>query len=248
MIYKTTPNETGGHSGRSPDMEMSGSVSRRMFLTGALGATGLALAGCQTGPRYTGPLAQPQVEPGASPSALSAYRAMPDERFPIPAVDPSKVPERFHRQQVRYPTTENVGTIVVDTNTFFLHLVQENGMAMRYGVGLGRAGFEWEGRAKVQYKKQWPTWTPPEEMIGRQPELEQYSAANGGMPPGPTNPLGARALYIFQNGRDTLYRIHGSPEYWSIGKAVSSGCVRLIQQDVIDLYGRVTPGAPIVVV
>lgn len=248
MNYRTTPNETGGRPVRFPDMKMSEPMSRRLFLAGAFGATGLALAGCQTGPRYTGPLAEPRVEPGASPSAVNAYRAMPEERFPIPAIDPRKVPPQFHRQQVRYSTTENVGTIIVDTNTFFLHLVQENGMAMRYGVGLGRAGFEWSGRAKVQYKRQWPTWTPPAEMIGRQPELEQYSAANGGMPPGPLNPLGARALYIFQNGRDTLYRIHGSPEYWSIGKAVSSGCVRLIQQDIIDLYGRVTPGAPIVVV
>jgi len=247
VIIKSTPNETGGPSGRSPHMNDSRSMSRRMFLTGAAGATGLALAGCQTADlRYAQPA--PPAQPAVSPSALSAYRALPEERFPIPAVDPSKVPERFHRQQVAFPTTEDVGTIIVNTNTFFLHLVQENGMAMRYGVGLGRAGFEWSGRAKVQWKQAWPKWTPPDEMIDRQPELEKWSAENGGMPPGPMNPLGARALYIFQNGEDTLYRIHGSPEYWSIGSAVSSGCVRLIQQDVIDLYGRVTPGAPIVVV
>lgn len=120
-------------------------------------------------------------------------------------------------------------------------------MAMRYGCGLGRAGFEWSGRAKIAWKQVWPKWTPPNEMIARQPELEKWSAANGGMPPGPMNPLGARALYIFEDGVDTLYRVHGSPEYWSIGKAVSSGCVRLIQQDVIDLYGRVTTGSPILV-
>ena len=237
-----------GPVGRSCDMNNSPTMSRRLFLTGAFGATGLALAGCQTGPRYTGPLAQPQASPGVSPSAVSAYRAMPEEPYAVPAIDPAKIPPQFRRQQVAYPTSERVGTIVVDTNSFFLHLVQENGMAMRYGVGVGRQGFSWSGRAKVQYKKQWPTWTPPEEMIARQPELAEYSAANGGMPPGPTNPLGARALYIFQDGRDTLYRLHGSPEYWSIGSAVSSGCVRLIQQDIIDLYGRVTPGAPIVVV
>jgi lipoprotein-anchoring transpeptidase ErfK/SrfK len=243
----TATDETGNSFKRSHGMKNAQSLSRRSFLAGAAGMTSLALAGCQTAaPRYAQPA--PPAQPAVSPSALTAYRALPSERFPIPAVDPSKVPERFHRRQVRYPTSENIGTIIVDTNTFFLHLVQENGMAMRYGVGLGRAGFAWAGRAKVQYKRQWPTWTPPEEMIARQPELEQYSAANGGMPPGPMNPLGARALYIFQDGRDTLYRIHGSPEYWSIGKAVSSGCVRLIQQDVIDLYGRVTPGAPIVVV
>ncbi|MCI5078084.1 L,D-transpeptidase [Oricola sp.] len=218
-------------------------LSRRRFLTGAAGIASVALAGCQT----DSPIAAPPV--AATPSAtVTAYRALPNERFPIPAVDAAKVPARFHRQQVRFATREPVGTVIVNTKTFFLHLVQEDGMAMRYGVGLGRAGFEWSGRAKIAYKRQWPKWTPPDEMIQRQPELEQWSAANGGMPPGPTNPLGARALYIFQNGEDTLYRIHGSPEYWSIGKAVSSGCVRLIQQDVIDLYGRVTSGASIVVV
>ncbi|MFZ2102814.1 MAG: L,D-transpeptidase [Oricola sp.] len=222
-------------------------LSRRAFLAGAAGVTGLALAGCQTvSPRYAEPA--PPAAPQVSPSALAAYRAMPEERFPIPAVDPSKIPPQFQRQLVPYATAENVGTIIVDTSAFHLHLVQENGMAMRYGVGLGRAGFEWSGRANVAWKQEWPKWTPPDEMIARQPELEPYSAENGGMPPGPMNPLGARALYIFQNGRDTLYRIHGSPEYWSIGNAVSSGCVRLIQQDVIDLYGRVTTGAPIIVV
>lgn len=247
MSFKISPDETGGLSARSSDMNISRPMSRRIFLTGAAGVTGLALAGCQTvDPRPARPA--PAQKPAVSRSALTAYRALPDERFPIPAVDPSKVPERFHRQQVVYPTSERVGTIIVDTNEFFLHLVQENGMAMRYGVGLGRAGFEWSGRAKVQYKKEWPTWTPPDEMIDRQPELEKWSARNGGMPPGPMNPLGARALYIFQNGRDTLYRIHGSPEYWSIGNAVSSGCVRLIQQDIIDLYGRVPGKAPIVVI
>jgi lipoprotein-anchoring transpeptidase ErfK/SrfK len=245
---KTTSNETGGPFARSCDMSAdSPTMSRRTFLAGAAGLSSLALAGCQTArPQVAAPVEQ--VQPSVSPSDLTAYRAMPGERFPIPAVDPSKVPEQFRRQLVSYPTSENVGTIIVNTNTFFLHLVQENGMAMRYGVGLGRAGFEWSGRAHVGWKQEWPKWTPPDEMIARQPELEQYSAINGGMPPGPMNPLGARAIYIFQGGRDTLYRIHGSPEYWSIGKAVSSGCVRLIQQDVIDLYGRVTTGAPILVV
>jgi lipoprotein-anchoring transpeptidase ErfK/SrfK len=245
MKNSTIPPDMGGPLGNSGSAENPRTFSRRAILAGTAGLAGVALAGCQTATPTVTPAATP---PSASPSALSAYRALPNERFPIPAVDPTKVPSRFHRQQVSYPTNEAVGTIIVDTNQFYLHLVQENGMAMRYGVGLGRAGFEWSGRAKVAYKRQWPTWTPPAEMIAREPELEKWSAANGGMPPGPMNPLGARALYIFQNGKDTLYRIHGSPEYWSIGKAVSSGCVRLIQQDVIDLYGRVTPGAAIIVV
>ncbi len=119
---------------------------------------------------------------------------------------------------------------------------------MRYGVGLGRQGFEWSGRANITWKQAWPKWTPPESMIERQPELEKYSAENGGKPPGLDNPLGARALYIFQDGVDTLYRIHGTPEYWTIGKAVSSGCVRMINQDVIDLYDRARTNVPILVI
>ncbi|WP_052766668.1 L,D-transpeptidase [Hoeflea sp. IMCC20628] len=176
------------------------------------------------------------------------YGPMPDERFPIPAVDLTKVPEKLWRRQVDYAGPHPVGTVIVNTSTFFLHLVQEGGKAMRYGVGLGRQGFEWSGEGRIQWKQAWPKWTPPAEMIERQPELEQWSADNGGMPPGLDNPLGARALYIFQNGEDTLYRIHGSPEYWTIGKAVSSGCVRLMNQDIIDLYNRVPSGSRLIVV
>src|SRR5690606_32996575 len=113
-----------------------------------------------------------------------------------------------------------------------------------YGVGIGREGFAWSGRALIAYKREWPTWTPPAEMIERQPELEPYRY---GMAPGPDNPLGARALYIFLDGRDTLYRLHGNQDERAIGRAVSSGCVRLLQQDVIDLYERVPPGTPILV-
>lgn len=119
---------------------------------------------------------------------------------------------------------------------------------MRYGVGLGRAGFEWSGTGVIQWKQKWPKWTPPEEMIQRQPELRKWSADNGGQPPGLKNPLGARALYIFENGKDTLYRLHGTPEYWTIGKAVSSGCVRLMNQDIIDLYARVPSGSKLIVI
>ncbi|WP_244489271.1 L,D-transpeptidase [Fulvimarina pelagi] len=131
---------------------------------------------------------------------------------------------------------------MVDPDEKYLYLVQEGGQALRYGIGVGRQGFSWSGSARVQYKKQWPTWTPPREMIERQPELEPYSAANGGMPPGLSNPLGARALYLFQDGVDTLYRIHGSPEANSIGRAVSSGCIRLLNHEIIDLYSRVPDG------
>jgi lipoprotein-anchoring transpeptidase ErfK/SrfK len=175
------------------------------------------------------------------------YGPRSDEPFPIPAVDLSRVPARFYRQLVDNPTGEAAGTIVVDTSEFFLYVPLDSTKALRYGVGLGRAGFEWLGRANIGWKQEWPKWTPPAEMIEREPELEKWSAANGGMPPGLDNPLGARALYIFQDGRDTLYRIHGSPEFWTIGKAVSSGCVRMMHQDVIDLYDRVPTGSRIVV-
>ena len=172
------------------------------------------------------------------------YAARPDEQFPLPAARIDVVPPQYWRQVVDDPTGERPGTIVVDTGNRFLYLVRENGKAMRYGVGIGRDGFAWSGRAQIAYKRAWPTWTPPSEMIDRQPELEQYRR---GMAPGLDNPLGARALYIFQDGVDTLYRLHGNPDERSIGQAVSSGCVRLLNQDVIDLYERVPSGTPIVV-
>lgn len=186
---------------------------------------------------------------GATPKNYAlAYGPQRNEKFVVPAVDLNKVPRRFLRREVTYRTRHPVGTVIVDTSKFFLYLVRPNGRAMRYGVGLGRQGFEWSGEGVIQWKRKWPTWTPPAEMIERQPELAKWSAENGGMPPGLKNPLGARALYIFQNGKDTLYRLHGSPEYWSIGKAVSSGCVRLMNQDIIDLYGRVPPKAKLIVI
>ncbi len=146
------------------------------------------------------------------------------------------------------PTGEPPGTLVVDTPAKYLYLTGADGSAVRYGIGVGREGFAWSGRAIVQYKRKWPRWTPPDEMVARQPELEKYSIANGGMDPGLQNPLGARALYIFQNGRDTLYRLHGTAEQSSIGRSVSSGCIRLLNQDVIDLYERVPDGTPIKVI
>ena len=175
------------------------------------------------------------------------YAARVDEGYELPAIPIGKVNRRFLRQIVQDPTGEPAGTVVVDVSNHFLYLVRGGGEAIRYGVGLGRAGFEWSGRAVIQWKRKWPTWTPPDAMIGRQPELEKWSVRNGGMPPGLNNPLGARALYIFQNNEDTLYRVHGSPEWWTIGKSVSSGCVRMMNQDVMDLYDRVPNKSPILV-
>ncbi|AXS42646.1 L,D-transpeptidase [Breoghania sp. L-A4] len=211
-------------------------MTRRAFLAGS---SGLLLAGCSAQTRQ---LAAPSL--AAEPVHLAMYAAMPQERFPLPAVNLKNVDPAFYRTMVDYPTAEPVGTIIVDTPNRYLYLTMENGQAMRYGVGIGRAGFSWDGEARIAWKRAWPTWTPPAEMIARQPELEKYRQ---GMEPGLDNPLGARALYIFEGGQDTLYRVHGTSEEWSIGKAVSSGCVRLLNQDVIDLYNRVPDGSRILV-
>jgi len=172
------------------------------------------------------------------------YAGIHGEAFEIPPVTMRLLKPQYRRQLVDYATTERSGTIVVDTAHRYLYLVGELGKALRYGVGVGRDGFTWSGRGEIRLKREWPTWTPPSEMIDRQPELEPY---RNGMPPGLENPLGARALYIFQEGLDTLYRVHGTSDPASIGLSVSSGCVRLINQDVIDLYNRVPVGSEIVV-
>ena len=182
----------------------------------------------------------PQV---TSPDVM--YAAVTEGPHSLPAVPYEKVPSKFRRQIVPNTTGEAPGTIVVNTREHLLYYVQPGGDALRYGVGIGKAGFEWSGRAVIQYKREWPTWTPPSEMIARRPDLEKWRT---GQPGGPDNPLGARALYIFKDGQDTLYRVHGSPEWWSIGQSMSSGCVRLINQDIIDLYNRVSSGSPIVVI
>ncbi|WP_244404345.1 L,D-transpeptidase [Fulvimarina pelagi] len=218
--------------------------TRRTALTG-LGL--LALGGCTSANRIAAsapPRSRPRLQNATSGSWTypTYYGPIYSEPFTIPAVPPGVVAPQYWRQLVDDPTGEQPGTLVVDPDEKYLYLVQEGGQALRYGIGVGRQGFSWSGSARVQYKKQWPTWTPPREMIERQPELEPYSAANGGMPPGLSNPLGARALYLFQDGVDTLYRIHGSPEANSIGRAVSSGCIRLLNHEIIDLYSRVPDG------
>lgn len=162
-----------------------------------------------------------------------------------PAYDTSSenyaMPTEYLRQLVPYNGTERAGTIVIDPAGRHLYLIRDNGMAIRYGVGVGREGFEWAGRAQIKRKAEWPTWTPPAEMRLRQPELPVSMAG------GPENPLGARALYLFQGDRDTMYRIHGTNDPDSIGEAMSSGCIRMMNADVIDLYQRVPMGTPVVV-
>ena len=216
-------------------------INRRLFLSASLATAGATLAGCSTTPVVTA------VAPPSRPPLPLFYAAIPDEPFPIPALRPGIVPPEYWRQEVADPTGEAPGTIVVDPNTFYLYWTQPGGLAMRYGIGVGKQGFGWSGDARIAFKRKWPTWTPPAEMIARDPTLEKYSAANGGQPPGLDNALGARALYLFQGGKDTLYRLHGTNEPRSIGHAVSSGCIRLLNHDIIDLYERVPNDTRVVV-
>lgn len=175
----------------------------------------------------------------------SDYGARADAGYQLPSIPIYKVDKKYHRQIVRYDTPENPGTIVVDTDNKFLYFVLPEGKAVRYGIGVGREGFEWHGTARIAVKREWPTWTPPSAMVGRQPELAKW---RGGMPPGLTNPLGARAMYLFNKNGDSGYRLHGTPEWFSIGKAMSSGCIRLMNQDIIDLYNRAEVGAKVIVI
>lgn len=215
-------------------------INRRLLLTGLFTTT---LSGCVSTQGVT-----PSVTAYAPIEPPSIYAAARDGSFVIPEIDISRIDEKFWRRSVRYDTNERPGTLIVDTPNRYLYHVSAGGRATRYGVGVGREGFEWSGRAIVAYKRAWPRWTPPESMIKRQPELRRYSASNGGMDPGLDNPLGARALYIHENGRDTLYRLHGTNEPDSIGKTVSSGCIRLLNQDVIHLAGAVAAGSSILVI
>ena len=172
------------------------------------------------------------------------YLATSDNGFNVPQVPVEKVPDEFERQIVDYTSDQAPGTIVINPAEKHLFFVLGGGKAIRYGIAVGKAGFEWHGVANVTGRKPWPMWTPPPEMIERKPELAKWEK---GQPGGPTNPLGARALYLTTNGRDYGYRIHGTPDWWSIGKNASSGCIRMINQDVMDLYNRVPEGAKVIV-
>ena len=192
----------------------------------------------------------PLPDSGFERRSYGAYGPVSGEPFPIPAVDLGEIDPAFLRAAVYYPTSEPPGTIIIDPQSHYLYLVQEGGKAMRYGVGVGRQGFGWSGVATVHDKQEWPDWYPPKEMLDRQPEIRRQMSelqSGIGMHGGPRNPLGARALYLWQGNKDTLYRIHGTIEPWTIGKSVSSGCIRMINQDVIDLYQRAPVGARVVV-
>jgi lipoprotein-anchoring transpeptidase ErfK/SrfK len=166
------------------------------------------------------------------------------EDFPVLPTDQSKIPARFHRQLVEYAGEQKPGTIIVDPANRLLYFIEPGNQAVRYGVGVGRAGFAWSGDAHIGMKRRWPRWLPPEEMLYRDAHAAEWV---NGMPGGPGNPLGARALYLYADGKDTLYRIHGTNDPSSIGKAMSSGCIRMLNEDVADLFERVQVGTIVVV-
>ena len=192
------------------------------------------------------PLMQPPLAGAPPPSPRNFDASLEQQPTGVYGrMDPS-----YLRKAVYYPSRETPGTIVVDVQNRFLYFIEGSGRAIRYGIGVGRQGFSWSGTATVRDKQEWPDWYPPKEMIERKPELmSQVSALQSGLgvPGGPTNPLGARALYLWQGNKDTLYRIHGTNEPWTIGTNVSSGCIRMLNQDVIDLYQRTPLGAKVVV-
>lgn len=181
------------------------------------------------------------------PRTAGRYGKLEDAGHWLPPIPVDKVPGQYLRREVNWNGSEEAGTIVVDTGSRHLYLVLAGGRAIRYGVGIGRMGYSWKGRGVIRYKKTWPRWTPSESYVADKPAMKMFSASYGGLVGGVNNPLGARALYIFQDGRDTLFRVHGTPDWKSVGKQVSSGCIRMFNQDVIDLYSRVGNGAEIIV-
>lgn len=198
----------------------------------------LALAGCVTR-RDVG-------VPFLANGPYAMYGPITTEPYFIPAVNLSQIDPQFYRQEVAYRTREAPGTVIVELDNRHAYLVQERGRAMRYGVGVGRdEAFNLNGVATVGRKAEWPGWTPTKNMIRREPE--RYGPWAGGMEGGPQNPLGARALYLYRDGRDTYYRLHGTNEPWTIGTEVSSGCVRFLNHDIIDLYRRVPVGTKVVI-
>ena len=211
----------------------SGLLDRRSFLLGsAAGLGALGLAGCAT----TDGMSRAEAE--------KVYGPVPDEKFPIPAVDVTKIDPKYYRKTVRYASDEAPGTIIVDPGKYYVYRIEGEGNATRYGANVGRQGFLWSGEAYVGRKAEWPVWTPPKEMIQRQPEAGKYAR---GMPGGLDNPLGARTLYLYQSGKYTLYTIYSTSDPETIGTGVTSGCTGLLSQDMIDLYSRTPVKTKVVV-
>ncbi|KQT53522.1 hypothetical protein ASG52_05250 [Methylobacterium sp. Leaf456] len=217
----------GGFAPRAPFL------NRRGFLAGsAAGLGALSLGGCVT------------ADGALMAEAAKTYGPLPDEKFAIPAVDIRKVDPKYYRRTVQYASKEAPGTIVVDPGKYYVYRIEEDGMATRYGANVGRDGFLWSGDAYVGRKSEWATWTPPKEMIKRQPEAAKYAR---GMPGGLDNPLGARTLHLYQNGAYTLYTIYASSDPETIGSGITSGCVGLLSQDMIHLYSRTPVKTKVVV-
>lgn len=211
----------------------SGHLSRRTFLLGsAVGLGAVGLAGC----------ANPEFM--SLDEARKVYSAVDDKKFKIEAVDVTKVEQKYFRRVVNYESNEAPGTIIVDPKNFYVYRIEGEGKATRYGANVGREGFLWSGEAYVGRKGEWPTWTPPKEMIKRQPEVAKYA---GGMPGGPENPLGARTLYLYQNGKYTLYTLYSTSDPESIGSGVTSGCTGLLTQDMLDLYEKTPVNTKVIV-
>lgn len=220
-----------------PKPAVVGLTRRAALLT----AAGAALAGC-SGSRMSG-MFDDFGDTGFRYSSI--YGARGDEAHPLPALNYENVEPAVLRRRVANTTGEKPGTIVVQTSARRLYFVENGGTAIRYGIGVGREGMEWSGQAKIAHKAKWPRWTPTASMIKRDPKTNGPWA--GGMPGGVKNPLGARAMYLFQGGRDSSYRIHGTNYPKSIGLAMSSGCVRMFNHDVIDLYDRAEVGAKVII-
>ncbi|PTX45762.1 lipoprotein-anchoring transpeptidase ErfK/SrfK [Gemmobacter caeni] len=187
--------------------------------------------------------AAPAAQQPAPQEAPPGYGAMVDEGITIPAVKPNQFIGSPPREDVAYNGPEAPGTIVVDAFARKLYLVEQGGMARRYSIAVGRAGLGFRGNATVNRKQKWPSWTPTANMIRTMPEF--YAEYAGGLPGGLENPLGSRALYLYRGGRDTYFRIHGTIDNRSIGRATSAGCIRLFNQDIIDLYDRIPLGTTV---
>jgi len=198
-----------------------------------------------TGCVYDSEPIAPQVQVPRDPLLVKDYAAVQDHAYLIPAVDIGLIDPAMLRTQVDYHSPQPVGTIVIDTAARHLYLIEEGGKALRYGIGVGKEGLAFTGNAIIGRKAEWPYWIPTPTMIEREPD--RYGPYAKGLPGGLGNPLGARAMYLYKNGEDTLFRIHGTTEPETIGHAVSSGCIRLINQDVIDLYRRVPVESRVVV-
>ena len=220
---------------------------RRLLLSGlALGLSGRA-ALAQSHGNEADPFAGMDAGVDAGGELFDPALLPPPESpidFPITEIPERRIKKKFRRQMVEFDGAEEPGTLVVDPDNRFLYHVLSYGSTMRYGVGVGRAGFAWTGSAQIGMKRRWPRWVPPREMVERDPRAREWV---NGQPGGPDNPLGARALYLYAGGQDTLYRIHGTNEPQSIGKAMSSGCIRMLNQDIAELFDQVIVGTPVTV-